>query len=139
MDRKPHVIYSALDAKGKVMFDCPVDIPVPVMMHDLQITADYAIILDTCVEFSPKVQPHLMEHSKGARCKHCTCLHTAVHGLTWPVSLPAVLGVSASLAARVLNQWTKHGLYTSPAPYKCTLALDALVHTQAHDKDSTGA
>ena len=43
------------------MFDCPVNIPVPVMMHDLQITADYAIILDTCVEFSPKVRDLLVD------------------------------------------------------------------------------
>ena len=49
------MIYTGLDAEGQVMFDCPVHIPGPVMMHDMQITADYAIIMDTCMEFKPQV------------------------------------------------------------------------------------
>ena len=55
LNNQPYVVYSGLDTEGQVMFDCPVTIPDPIMMHDLQITADYAIIMDTCVEFKPKV------------------------------------------------------------------------------------
>ena len=56
LNNQPHVVYTGLDTEGQVMFDCPVTIPGPIMMHDMQITADYAIILDTCVEFKPKVR-----------------------------------------------------------------------------------
>ncbi|CAG9463470.1 unnamed protein product [Pedinophyceae sp. YPF-701] len=54
VDKAPFCVYGAMDAKGQLMFQAPVDIPRGIMMHDFAITEHYAIFLDVPLEFEPR-------------------------------------------------------------------------------------
>ena len=55
VEAPPFCWYSGLDPDGHVLFDCPVPLSKGILMHDMQTTEDYAIILDTNLEFDPQV------------------------------------------------------------------------------------
>ena len=55
VEAPPYCWYSGLDSQGHILFDCPVPLPKGILMHDMQTTEDYAIIIDSNVEFDPQV------------------------------------------------------------------------------------
>ena len=55
VEAPPYCWYSGLDPQGHILFDCPVPLPKGILMHDMQTTEDYAIIIDSNVEFDPQV------------------------------------------------------------------------------------
>jgi hypothetical protein len=56
IDAKPPACwYAGLDAEGALAFDVRVDLADGVMMHDMAVTQDYGIIVDTPLVFRPEV------------------------------------------------------------------------------------
>jgi carotenoid cleavage dioxygenase len=49
----PYLEYSVVSAAGELLRTVPIDLPVPVMMHDFAITENYTIFLDMPMLFKP--------------------------------------------------------------------------------------
>ena len=47
MPFQPSLVYSVADRKGKIVHTTPIELPRPVMMHDLAITGNFTLFLDT--------------------------------------------------------------------------------------------
>lgn len=52
---RPYAQYGRLSREGELVASVPVDIPAPVMMHDMGLAGDYVIMIDCCLAFKPEV------------------------------------------------------------------------------------
>ena len=73
MDAKPPKYwYGGVDPEGAHQFEVSVELKEGVMMHDMAITQDHAIILDTPLVFKPEAQrPAPAERRPGQMCHAC--------------------------------------------------------------------
>lgn len=96
VEATPFCWYSGLDPQGHILFDCPVPIPNGILMHDMQTTEDYAIIIDTNVEFDPQVwtgsYPTCMPSiAKSGSCNRLPCImHACIERFQLPFQLLSV-------------------------------------------------
>ena len=103
--KPPGCWYAGLDAEGALAFDHRVDLKEGVMMHDMAVTQDYGIIVDTPLVFRPEVRgaPSGSAPPKHAgisylgnwanlalpsRITGCTCMPAAGHWLHCRVHQP---------------------------------------------------
>eukprot|EP01087_Luapelamoeba_hula_P023495 TRINITY_DN8647_c1_g1_i3.p1 TRINITY_DN8647_c1_g1~~TRINITY_DN8647_c1_g1_i3.p1 ORF type:complete len:511 (+),score=75.24 TRINITY_DN8647_c1_g1_i3:54-1535(+) len=54
LTKKPFVHYAVVSAQGKLLRSVPIDLEVPVMMHDMGATENYSIILELPFTFRPE-------------------------------------------------------------------------------------
>ncbi|KAK9918068.1 hypothetical protein WJX75_000916 [Coccomyxa subellipsoidea] len=97
MDKKPPCVwYSGLDKDGQLQFDVKVDLKEGVMMHDMAITQDYAILLDVPLCFRPEVMvthnrlPFVYDKSRPARFGFLPKRPKSGKEVVW-LELPAVM------------------------------------------------
>ena len=140
VEAPPYCWYSGLDPQGHILFDCPVPLPKGILMHDMQTTEDYAIIIDSNVEFDPQVMQVLFLFFTSSRSGSGTLLCPAKEACTAaaghseaasPFVAAALLLCSGKGPAASCNAWPpalRHG----PTP-QCSLTavLDEPPHVCA--------
>eukprot|EP00884_Botryococcus_braunii_P012266 jgi/Botrbrau1/2103/Bobra.0093s0011.1 len=94
--KRPYARYGRLSPEGKLLADVPIDIPGPVMMHDMGLAGDYVIFIDGCLAFDPQLMvkkgqlPFEFDKSRPARFGVLPKNATSAEGLRWFETSPMV-------------------------------------------------
>lgn len=107
--KRPYARYGRLSPEGKLVADVPIDIPGPVMMHDMGLAGDYVIIIDCCLAFDPQLMlmkgqlPFKFDKTRPARFGVLPKNATSAEGLRWFETSPMV-------TFHVANAWQEGSL-----------------------------